>query len=350
MTESKGFGRVLSRARAEAEHKCNSSTSTLQYPLDMAALKCGAALLIAALFVFFLHQHGEFHLATGTLALKDSSGHSPLACVDAADIDPVMDLVLLPSGGVLVASMSANSSQPGRISLLPSVTFSPESGAPELRSVSFSGFSAQSLRPLSMHLFTHSEGSLLFVVQQWPATNTAFERYMQQRGVKVDEGLPQPLTTVEVFLVMQDQATEVQLVHQRSLQHGSLQSITSVVALSPKQLFVASSCYSHAAPGWRRTLEAVTSLACCSKIWLLDVDCGSEENCFDTHLGGELTGSALGCMLLTSLLRGCTLMTPLLLVRVCFDANEFCSFGRSRRTAQRSRSFAYSEQAASYCS
>lgn len=258
----------------------------------MGVLNYGVALLTASLIVVFLHQHGEFHWSSGTLAVAAAGGYSPQSCVDATDVDAVMDLVLLPSGGVLVASMSANLSQPGRIYLLPSGTFSIESGAPEFRSVSFSGFSAQSLRPQSMHLLSHSEGLLLFVVQQWPATNSAFERYMQQRGAKGDEGLPQPLSTVEVFLVVQDQATEVQLIHQRSLQHVSLHSITGVVALSPKQLFVSTSCYSHAASWWKRALETLSSLACCSKIWLLDVDCGSEENCFDTHLGGELTGLA----------------------------------------------------------
>jgi hypothetical protein len=41
-------------------------------------------------------------------------------------------LVLLPSGGVLVASMSANASQPGRISLLPPAALSLEPGAAKL--------------------------------------------------------------------------------------------------------------------------------------------------------------------------------------------------------------------------
>jgi hypothetical protein len=225
--------------------------------------------------------------------------------------------------------MSANASQPGRISLLPPAALSLEPGATQFRSVSFSGFSAQSLRPQSMHLFVHGEGSLLFVVQQWPPTSSTFERYMQQRGAKVDEGLPQPLTTVEVFLVAQDQATDVQLIHQRSLQHRSLHSITSVVAVSPKQLFVATSCYSHAAPWWKRALEALSSLACCSSIWQLDVDCGSEENCFDTHLGGELTGRTLAAFSAN-----------------CFKTDSFCSHGCSVRTAQRSGHVAHGGQAA----
>lgn len=118
----------------------------------------------------------------------------------------------------------------------------------------------------------------------------ALSRYMQHRGAKRDEGLPQPLTTVEVFLVVEEEEAEVRLVHQRSLQHSSLDSVTSVAAVSPNQLFAATSCNSHAASWWKIAMEAVTSLACCSSIWQLDIACGSEENCFDTHLGGDLTG------------------------------------------------------------
>lgn len=113
---------------------------------------------------------------------------------------------------------------------------------------------------------------------------------MQHRGAKRDEGLPQPLTTVEVFLVLEEEAAEVRLVHQRSLQHSLLDSVTSVAAVSPNQLFAATSCNSHAASWWKIAMEAITSLACCSSIWQLDIACGSEENCFDTHLGGDVTG------------------------------------------------------------
>jgi hypothetical protein len=251
-------------------------------------------LLAVGLCALFLHQQGEFHLAagTGTLVLKAVGGgsDSPLTCVDVASNHSITDVALLPGGGVLVAALSSNASEPGRISLLPSAVFAVASDAREFRPVAVKGFSASALRPQSMHVLAHSEGTLLFVVQLWPAANTAFERYMQHRGAKRDEGLPQPLTTVEVFLVVQDHAAEVQLVHQRSLQHAALDTITSVVAVSPRRLFAATSCHSHAAPWWKRAMEAVSSLACCSSIWVLDIDCGSEENCFDTHLGGELTG------------------------------------------------------------
>ena len=54
---------------------------------------------------------------------------------------------------------------------------------------------------------------------------------MQHRGAKRDEGLPQPLTTVEVCLVGEEEAAEVRLVHQRSLQHSSLDSVTIVAAV-----------------------------------------------------------------------------------------------------------------------
>ena len=264
--------------------------------INMSAMKYVGASLLVGLCAFCMRQLGEFHLAAAALTLAlNASGSSLLTCIDAADIGPVTDLVLLPGGGVLVASMNANASQPGRISLLPSVTFSAAlSGVPELRAVSVSGFSAHVLRPQAMHLLAHNEGSLLFVVQQWPASDRAFERYMQHRGAKRDEGPPQPLATVEVFLVVQDQAMEhVQLIHQRSLHHGHSDTITSVVAASPKQLYVSTSCHSHAASWWKRALEAVSSFATCSSIWLLQVDCGSEENCFDTHLGGDVTGLGL---------------------------------------------------------
>ncbi len=259
----------------------------------MGSIKCGAVLLALCLFAFFLHQHGELHLAAGTMALKaaDGGGDSPLSCIDAASADPVTDLALLPGGGVLVASMSANASQPGRISLLPPAAFSANTAALEFRPVVMRGFSAQLLRPKRMHVLSHSEGSLLFVVQQWPAANRAFERFMQQRGAKRDDGLPQPLTSVEVFLIVQEEAGELQLIHQRSLQHPSLHAITSIAAASPNQLFAATSCFSHAAPWWKLAMEALSSLACCSSIWQLRIDCGSEENCFDTQLGGELSGA-----------------------------------------------------------
>jgi hypothetical protein len=260
--------------------------------LHMRPVKYGVALVVFSLCALFLHQHGEFHRASGSLVLQGSGGgsDSPLACVDAASADPVTDLALLPGGGVLVASMSANASQPGRISLLSSAAFSPASGAPQLQPVLVSGFSAQLLRPKRLHVMSHSEGTLLFVVQQWPAANRVFERYMQQRGAKRDEGLPRPLTSVEVFLVVQEQAAELQLIHQRSLQHSSLDTVTSIAAVSPSQLFAATSCFPHTASWWKLAAQALSSLACCSSILQLDIDCGSEENCFDTHLGGELSG------------------------------------------------------------
>jgi hypothetical protein len=255
--------------------------------------KYGTSLLFFGLFVYFLYFNGEFHYAPGIINLQFTDGRSDsfLNCVDIAGIGPVKDLVLLPSGGVLVASVSANLSQPGQIVFLPSVAFTAASHLQEFRPVAVRGFSSQVLRPQSMHLLAHSEGTLLFVVQQWPAASRAFQRYMQQRGANIDDG-SQPLTTVEVFLVVQEQVNEVELIHQRSLVHSSLNSITSVVAASPKQLFVATSCYPYTAP-WGQAMEALLSLACCSDIWLMNVDCGSEENCFDTHLGGDLTGSGL---------------------------------------------------------
>jgi hypothetical protein len=149
--------------------------------IDMGVIKYGASLLVIGLLAFFLHQHGELHWAagTGTVALKgiDGGADSILDCVGVASIDPVTDLVLLPSGGVLVASMSANSSRSGRISLLPSAAFSGAPPAPEFQPVVVSGFNAELLRPKCMTLLAHSEGSLLFVVQQWPAANSAFQRY-----------------------------------------------------------------------------------------------------------------------------------------------------------------------------
>jgi hypothetical protein len=262
---------------------------------NMSTMKYGIACVLVSMCAFYMHQHGEFHFAAATMTLGGGHHSPPLSCIDAADIGPVTDLVLLPAGGVLVASMSANASQPGRISLLSSTAFPPTapSRAPELLPVSVSGFSAHTLRPQALHLLSHSDGILLFVVQQWPASDRAFERYMQHRGAKRDEGPPQPLATIEVFLVVQDQATEVQLIHQRSLHHGHSDTITSVVAASPKQLYISTSCHSHSAPLWKRTLEALSPLACCSSIWLLNIDCGSEENCFDTHLGGDISGLGL---------------------------------------------------------
>ena len=147
----------------------------------MGAVKYGTLLLAIGLLAFFLHQHGELHWAagTGTLALKgiDGGADSILDCAGVTNIDPVTDLVLLPSGGVLVASMSANASRPGRISLLPSAALSAAPSVTELQPVVVSGFNAELLRPKYMTLLAHSEGSLLFVVQQWPAANSAFQRY-----------------------------------------------------------------------------------------------------------------------------------------------------------------------------
>jgi hypothetical protein len=288
----------------------------------MRPVKYGVALVVFSLCALFLHQHGEFHRAAGSVVLKGADGgnDSPLACLHVANADPVTDLALLPGGGVLVASMSANASLPGQISLLPSAAFSSAPAALQLQPVVVSGFSAQLLRPKSLHVLSHSEGTLLFVVQQWPAANRAFERYMQQRGAKRDEGLPRPLTTVEVFLVVQEQAAELQLIHQRSLQHSSLDTVTSIAAVSPSQLFASTSCYPHTAQWWKLAAQALSSLACCSSLLHLQIDCGSEENCFDTHLGGELSGLTAKASTLRSN------PTP---------HWHFCSFGGGVGSAQR---------------
>ena len=115
----------------------------------MRSMKYGIACVLVSMCAFYMHQHGEFHFAAATMTLGGGHHSPPLSCIDAADIGPVTDLVLLPAGGVLVASMSANASQPGRISLLPSTAFPPTapSRAPDPNRSGFFTPSAQSLLP-----------------------------------------------------------------------------------------------------------------------------------------------------------------------------------------------------------